>query len=326
MPRALIVAYYFPPIGGIGSIRLSRFATLLPAQGWDVTVLAPRSTPHPVDPHLVFPEEKVARSRSLELSQIGRAAVGAVSGGAPSAAGRRTRARSGLRTFAHRYVFFPDPQIGWYPGAVHEGRALLRREQFDVIFSSSYPMTGHLIARKLSREAGLPWVAEYRDPWSERLLREHPYRRVGEALERAIARDAAAVLMPSAAWAEHYGAVWETAVGVLPNGHDGELPGRTQPAHPTLAYVGSYYPGESNLTAVWRALERMRRDGEAELPRFRFVGNVPSQLRADVAAHGLTDVFETTGLLPHDQAMRELMSASMVVASGVIGDAAAQRG
>ena len=84
--RVLIVAYYFPPIGGIGSIRLQRFASLLPAEGWEPTVLAPRDTPHPSDPHLRFPEDRVVRSRSIELSQVGRTAVGALSGGASSAA------------------------------------------------------------------------------------------------------------------------------------------------------------------------------------------------------------------------------------------------
>src|SRR5436305_14860881 len=79
--RVLIVAYYFPPIGGIGSIRLARFAELLPEFGWEPTVLAPRDTPHARDPHLRFPEDKVIRSRSIELSRAGRVLPGAGSGG-----------------------------------------------------------------------------------------------------------------------------------------------------------------------------------------------------------------------------------------------------
>ena len=72
MKRVLIVAYYFPPLAGIGSIRLSRLAHHLPEFGWEPVVLAPRDTPHPVDPGLSFDEEHVVRSKSIEVSRIGR--------------------------------------------------------------------------------------------------------------------------------------------------------------------------------------------------------------------------------------------------------------
>ena len=49
MRQVLIVAYYFPPIGGIGSIRAASFAKFLREFGWEATVLAPADTPHPAD-------------------------------------------------------------------------------------------------------------------------------------------------------------------------------------------------------------------------------------------------------------------------------------
>ena len=58
----------------------------------------------------------------------------------------------------------------------------------------------------------------------------------------------------------------------------------------------------------------------------RFVGRMPEQLRDEIAALGLGDLLESTGLLPHDEAMRELMSSSMLIASGAAGDHPAKRG
>src|SRR5438067_9503205 len=40
VPRVLVVAYFFPPIGGGGVHRPLSWARHLPAFGWDVTVLA----------------------------------------------------------------------------------------------------------------------------------------------------------------------------------------------------------------------------------------------------------------------------------------------
>src|SRR4051794_3197754 len=258
MPRVLIVAYYFPPIGGIGSIRLARFAALLPRYGWQPTVLTPRQSPHQSDPHLRYPEDHIVRTRSFELSQVGRIVPGANSPGGSPLADMRTRLRGMLRSAAHRYLFYPDAQVGWYPGAVGAGLRTLAREPFDAIYSSAYPVTAHLIARTLSSRGHLPWVAEYRDPWRDRLSPDHPYLRHAEALERALARDATVVAMPSPTWAAHYGALWRTDIAVLPNGHDGPLNKRRSPERPTLTYLGSYYPGEHDLATLWRALAQLR--------------------------------------------------------------------
>ena len=81
MRHVLIVSYYFPPIGGIGSIRMARFAECLPEFGWEPTIIAPADTPHAPDPYLSFPREKVVRSRSIELSQLGRGGRSAPSSG-----------------------------------------------------------------------------------------------------------------------------------------------------------------------------------------------------------------------------------------------------
>jgi glycosyltransferase involved in cell wall biosynthesis len=324
MPRVLIVAYYFSPIGGIGSIRLTRFASILPELGWDVTVLAPRDTPHEHDPRLEFPEKRVVRARSIELSSVGRAALSVPAG---EAATSRSRPVIGaLRSAAHHYVFFPDPQIGWYPGAVSAGRQLVREQRFDAVYSSSNPMTAHLIARTLSRRAGLPWVAEFRDPWADRRAPDYPYKRAAAGLERRLAREATRVVMPSPTWARHYGEHWGVEVDVVPNGADIKAVARQRPERPTLTHVGTYYPADHDLSAVWRALARMRKDGAAELPRLRFVGPLPDEVPAELRRYGLEDLIESTGFVPHDEAMREMASTSMLLASGAAGDDAARRG
>ena len=322
MKRVLIVAYYFPPIGGIGSIRLARFASLLPAHRWEVTVLAPRSTPHEHDPHLTFPEEKVVRSRSIEFSRIGRAVTRA----GPAFDQSGPSARSRMRALAHRYLFFPDPQIGWYPGAVRAGIRALHEQRFDAIYSSADPVTAHLVARTLSRRTGLPWVAESRDPLAARLTPDDPHLRRAERLEAAIAREATVMVMPTPTWAAHYGSIWGRDVAVLPNGHDGRLPVRRRPAQPTLAHIGTYHAGRDDFTALWEALALMRKRQSALVPRLRFVGHPSSELDQEVGRYGLGDLVDIVGFVSHDEAMVELMSASMLVASGIRGDDPVARG
>ena len=101
--------------------------------------------------------------------------------------------RGVARAGARRALYFPDPQVGWMPFALQAGRSAVRERAFDAIVSSSSPITSHLVARRVSRRAGVPWVAEFRDPWSE-LLPAHSVQQARAArLEQKLAREASAV-------------------------------------------------------------------------------------------------------------------------------------
>ncbi len=311
MNHVLIVAYYFPPIGGIGSIRMAGFASYLPTFGWLPTVLAPAETPHPRDDQLRYPENAVVRSRSFELSRLG--ALGTRPASHEATVGGQFRGSGRLRGVARRLVF-PDAQIGWYPGAVSSGFQALRRDRYDAVYSSSFPITAHLIAGTLSRAVGLPWIAEFRDPWSDR-LRSRPQRRLAAAVERSIAARATRLIMPSPSFAECFGVRWGREVAVVPNGCD-ELPAPVREDRATLAHLGTYYPGHQRLTGLWEAVRRMLVDSPGAVARIRFIGELPDEGRAEVARCGLQDLVTETGRIPHDQAMRLTASSSLLFSGG----------
>lgn len=314
MPRVLIVAYYFPPLGGIGSVRIAAFARHLPVYGWEASVLTPRNGAYFRDPDSSFPEDQVVRSTAIELSRLGKQAVGA--GGddvrpADVSGGLRGR----LRAFARSRLYFPDAQVGWYPAATATGLRLLRRERFDVVFSSSFPITAHLIARRIARAAGIPWVAEFRDPWSEMLPPSVTSRSRAARLEAALAGAADAVVMTSPSWAARHAPLWGRAVDVLPNGHEG-VPTGAAPDRFTLAYLGSFYPATQCLDSVWDALTKLRGRGAANVERLRIIGELHPQMGADLASRGLDDLLEVTGFLPHADALSALATSSALLVAG----------
>ena len=317
--RVLIVAYYFPPIGGIGSIRAASFAKFLPEFGWEPTVLAPRETPHPADRSLDVGQVPVVRTRSLEFSRLGRWPAGggaAADGAAPHQPVASSVPSRWLRRVA-KQVIFPDTQIGWYPAATADGMRLLRERPFDLVFSSAFPITSHLVARTLKRRSSLPWVAEFRDPWSD-----DPEFRVVAApalrLERAIAAEADAVVLPNQTFAEHYGRRWGVEAAVIGHGSDTAFP-RTvrRPNPPVLAHVGSYLPDRQRLETLWLALAEMRQRGYA-LPRLRWVGAFPDKARAELERHGLGDILDVTGFVSQSEALSRMSESSGLVACGFV--------
>src|SRR5579859_4861972 len=110
MKRVLFVAYYFPPLGGIGSVRAASFATHLADFGWEATVLAPRSGAYFRDSSLQFPETRVIRASSLEISRAGKQLLR--TGGDDTTEAQVTGVRSIVRSLVRDHLYFPDAQIG----------------------------------------------------------------------------------------------------------------------------------------------------------------------------------------------------------------------
>lgn len=169
--RVLVVAYVFPPAGGAGVQRVTKFVKYLPEFGWDCSVLTVANPSVPVfDETLAkeVPESTVVRqARTLEPGYALKNAVSAGSdttGSAKQSGGIKKLIKSAVRAVGNA-VLQPDAQILWYPGAVKEGLQLLSELQHDAIFVTAPPFSSFVTGAALSRRSGLPLIVDYRDEW-----------------------------------------------------------------------------------------------------------------------------------------------------------------
>src|SRR4051794_16502047 len=294
MRRVLIVAYYFPPLGGIGSLRVSGFASHLPEYGWEPTVLAPRDGAYYRDPQISFPESQVIRTPSIELSRTGKRVLRA--GGGDVVAADVGGGRAAVRRVARNALYFPDPQVGWYGPAWATARQALRGRSFAAVLSSSFPITAHLVARRLHRWLKIPWIAEFRDPWSAALARQGRPAARAARLERALARESSRVVMTSPSWAELHSRSWGREVDVILNGHSGRSRSSERADDGfALGSLGTYSPATQRLDAVWDAVRRVNDGDGPRVDRLRFVGDLHPDLRRALHERGLEPLVETTG-------------------------------
>lgn len=169
--RVLVVAYVFPPAGGAGVQRVTKFVKYLPDFGWECSVLTVSNPSIPVfDESMAneIPDSTVIRlARTLEP---GYALKNAISAGSatPHASSRFGGIKKALKSAvraAGNAILQPDAQILWYPGAIKEGMRLLNDAKHDAIFVTAPPFSSFVTGAELSRRSGLPLIVDYRDEW-----------------------------------------------------------------------------------------------------------------------------------------------------------------
>lgn len=309
--RLLMVCYQFPPAGGIPSLRALRFARHLRDLGWQATVLCSARPTASTDPSLDTTGIPVVRAAGLEWPGLGARVA---TGGALASGGEAAPVRTRLRAVARRWVYFPDGQIGWYWPALQAARALLRERRFDALFSTAYPMTSHLLGLRLQRETGLPWVADFRDLWSE-WCEDTPRRQARERrLEDEVLARAAAVTTVSPTYVEHLARRGARRATLLTNAFDEEAEAIPAPWPPIVGYLGTYYPGyQDHLLAGLEGLARVRSRRDV---RLRFIGTWPGALGSALERLGLLHATTCTGFLPYPESVRALASCGVLLVAG----------
>jgi glycosyltransferase involved in cell wall biosynthesis len=95
----------------------------------------------------------------------------------------------------------------------------------DAIISTGPPHSVHLIARKLRKKFNMPWLADFRDPWSEidyleRFRLTKPAWWLQKKLEKKVLYEADEVVTVSPSWADDLERIGNRKVRVITNGFD----------------------------------------------------------------------------------------------------------
>jgi glycosyltransferase involved in cell wall biosynthesis len=364
MPRrVLVVAYNFPPVGGVGILRTLKYVTYLPASGWEPIVLtarnpgvamrdedSERNLPPGLRVERAFSPEPTKLRRVLGLAarrlwRAGGPARGSGAGAAGAVADASVTPRraspwlSRLSTAwvgATHLMFYPDEQIAWALFALRRGLAVVRDTPIDVVYSSSAPISGHLAAALIAHKAGLPWVADFRDPWIGNAFAVRPrglHAYLQRRIESRIVRLADRVVFPTFGVAEAYARRYPRAAHrfvVIPNGYDRtDFPDRPASSRPAsdgrfhLAYGGSLY-GERELELFLEGLDLLvaRRPEVPDRLTVDFIGWLSLHNQAIAGRYSaptrLGPMLDFAGFLPHREAVARLAAADALLQ--VIGD------
>jgi len=331
----LFITYYFPPAGGPGVQRVTKFIKYLKDFGWTPIVLAPD------DPEYQARDESLAkelpadliirRSPIFEPYKLYRKFTGTKEGLSLDInvfeEGSKLSLKQRIAHFIRATFFIPDARIGWYRSAVKEAMKIAKEYPISMIYSSSPPYTVSVIARKVSKKTRVPFVAGFRDPWSgfevSAPKRWFIPRAIDEYLEKSVFHDAKKI---DVAWkgiacdaiAKYPDLPADKFIHV-PNGfdsvdypeHDIHLRAARRRGNKfIMTYSGSLY-GPRNPKNFFRAVELLLDGNEIDPEKvlLRFVGRSGADLDEMFEAPKIKPLLERIDYVPHSQAV-ELISDS----------------
>jgi glycosyltransferase involved in cell wall biosynthesis len=298
-PHLLLPCYHFPPVASVGSVRVGALAKYLPRHGWDVTVVTPARAGRTIAHASVI--ETVDKDRARALKRLfgwrGDLALKDQVGAETGSPTWSARARAFAIEVAKAIVLFPDANRAWASIAVEAGRTAAARAPFHAVLTSSPPVSAHLAGARLSRELGLPWVADLRDLWTDDHNSRSPAwrKRFERRLERRTLGRAAALVTVSAPLVETL-TPWypDLPVHAILNGFDPDHAGPATRLDDrfTICHTGTFYQGRRDPTPLFDALrsllERSRID-RARV-RVRLLSRDEPWLRREIETRGLADV------------------------------------
>ena len=277
--RALIVSYAFPPWGEVGALRILNFCRRLPEYGIDPVVLTVKEEYLDVrDASVTLPPDlSVVRTdmvtNPLDWYRKVKPAATATPNIRRPANGESPVQASGLRKNVLAALHIPDRYWGWYWPALRAADQMLRRDKFDVLFSSGPPWIPHVIARRIKHKHRIPWLADFRDPWAKlshgNVERPGWWNRRSEKMEEDCVRDSDIVICNTQrlrdGMRQAYPAIDPEKFRFLSNGYDDSAsiqapPGEAGPQK-LLLHLGSLY-GERRIDTFLSAFAKLLGSGQ----------------------------------------------------------------
>ncbi len=309
--RLLLLTYFFPPTAGGGVFRPLAMVKYLSRMGWRITVLTATTPRHyPVDPEL---EQQIPDG--VEVIRIPVVWEGGLI--------RRVLGKLSL-DWIPRHLVTPDERVFWAEKASNRMRKFIREGSFDCLYTTGPPFSILLAGLWAKRQKSIPWIAEFRDPWTIAPYQSLPnahHRRFANDTERDLMKLADAIVMVTPTFTRMMREKYpESAskVHCVPNGFDSEdfkgLIGEEKRNDRFTVVVSGTVFGRYNIDDFLLGLEELKTsDKSFDRLRVSVQGLSDYRLNRRLLESGLNQVCESKGFVAHSRNIRDLVDADLLV-------------
>lgn len=328
MKRVLIITYYWPPSGGSGVQRWLKMSKYFPENGWQPVIYTADNAEYPVEDaslqNDVAPETEVIRRPIIEPYTFYKKFLGIkkdekVKAGFINEGKKKSGWKEKLSVWIRGNCFIPDARCWWIKPSIRFLSKYLKEHPVDAIISTGPPHSMHLIAKALHKKFNIPWVADFRDPWTDidfyhdlkltkRSDKKHHH------LENQVLTEATKVVTVGwdcAKGLENHGA---KDVNVITNGFDSssettsESITQLQNECFTMSHIG-IIGANRNPEKFWEAISEL---SILDL-KIRLIGQIDNSVIDSIKKNHIEKFVEIIPYIPHNQVVEEQSKSQVLL-------------
>lgn len=330
MKKVLIITYYWPPTGGAGVQRWLKFSKYFREFGWEPIIYTPSNPDFPINDETLLKDvpkgltvlkteitepydiyRKIMRKKKTETVNQGFLSEG-----------KENSFLQSLMIWVRGNFFIPDARKFWIKPSIEFLSNYIKEHKIDAVISTGPPHSMHLIALGLKEKYNLPWIADFRDPWtgidfySQLKLSKYADRKHHQ-LEFKVLSKADKVVTVSPTCASDLENLGKRKVNVITNGFDADDFKFTD----TLKLLDGFlfhHTGalnkDRNPYTLWKVLGDLGKE-MPDLKRdlvLKFTGKTDAIVFESLKQHGLEGNAQRTEYLPHSEVVK-VMSQSPIL-------------
>jgi glycosyltransferase involved in cell wall biosynthesis len=334
MKKVLIITYYWPPSGGAGVQRWLKFVKYLRGFGWEPVIFTPENPEAPsVDASLIndVPDgvevikNKIWEPYSFYKKFTGKRSGEKMQAGFLSEKKSKFEFLEGVAVWLRGNLFIPDARKYWIKPSVKLLVNYLNLHPVDIIVSTGPPHSAHMIALGLKEKLNIPWLADFRDPWTNidfyKDLKLSKYAdRVHHKMERSVLKKSDVVTVISRGMEQDFLSIHKRKYEVIPNGFDPEDAVQASDSNKVLkekfvlAHVGSLNK-DRNPVNLWRAIKELikKDDDFSEALEIRNVGKLDFTAVEALKEFGLIKYLNKISYLSHHDVIAQQQRAALLL-------------
>ncbi|GHN01466.1 glycosyl transferase family 1 [Cytophagales bacterium WSM2-2] len=332
MPRkVLIITYYWPPAGGIAVQRWVKFCKYLKTYDWEPVVftvsnghyqLTDNSMLKDVSPDLTVIKRPIWEPYQLYQLFAAKQHKDANINPDEIKPGQGASLTKKISNWIRSNFFIPDARKFWIKPSVQFLATYLKENTVEAMISTGPPHSAHLIALHLKKKTDLPWLADFRDPWTtmdyyHELLLTRWADRKHHRLEREVLTIADAVTVVGGGMKKEFELKRNREVFAVTNGFDeddfaGENVGLSKDF--SVVHIGSFF-ARINPRGLWKALAELKAENHPLLLKLKIelTGRVAPSVIDSIREHGLEKYLSVSPFRPHEEAVKVVRRAAILL-------------
>lgn len=329
MPKkVLIITYYWPPAGGIAVVRWVKFVKYIRENGWEPIVYTVSNGNYPlIDASLEGDVPKgiqIIKRPIWEPHHLYRIFSNKKNTGGLADIKPKDNASfiEKISNWVRSNFFIPDARAFWINPSVRFLRKYLSTNPVDAVVSTGPPHSAHLIALALKKQTGLPWLADFRDPWTtmdyyKELLLTTWADEKHHHLELEVLKTADSVIVIGNGMKAEFEEKSGRSVEVITNGFDEEdfsTPSMQLDKKFSLVHIGTFF-SRVNPVNLWEVLQELKKDNHPIIGdlQIKLMGRVDPIIVESIQKADLGDFLELSPIQPHDEALRQMRNAQVLL-------------